>query len=339
MQDILLSLRLIAALASVPSGELTPREAVRRVAMDYRDDYFPQHSRQSLRRLLDDEGEEWSDFLQRLRDLRMDLAYRGLVTYIYGGGRAEGRRRVSNAGRNWFESVWRGPSAVYDGLRLPPRQSNWREIADLPPPRNHLSPDPSVAVNLDQIDPDQFERLMGELLERMGWRPRVTRRSRDGGVDVDATNSEPITGGRILVQCKRTTSVVGVGTVRELYGVVVGERATKGVVVTTAWFSPDAVAFARDKPLELIDRHHLTTLLSRHGFQVDSSQRRAVKPQAAGNPQHDDKRSVLAPARLKRKAATLPSAAEPNVQTRYEQRRLKNLEDEQGGPRGVSDSR
>jgi restriction system protein len=44
-----------------------------------------------------------------------------------------------------------------------------------------------------------------------------------------------------------------VSLIREFYGVTVAERAARGVFVTTGTYTPDAVAFARGKPLDLVD--------------------------------------------------------------------------------------
>jgi restriction system protein len=53
--------------------------------------------------------------------------------------------------------------------------------------------------------------------------------------------------------------------VRDLYGTVVNEGATKGILVTTSNFGPDAYAFASGKPITLLDGARLLHLLERHG--------------------------------------------------------------------------
>lgn len=69
-------------------------------------------------------------------------------------------------------------------------------------------------------------------------------------------------GRKTVVQCKRwRTAQVGVSLIRELFGVVVAEKAQRGVFVTSGTFTPDAVAFARDKPLELVDGPALAKLV------------------------------------------------------------------------------
>jgi restriction system protein len=53
--------------------------------------------------------------------------------------------------------------------------------------------------------------------------------------------------------------------VRDLYGTVVNEGATKGILVTTSSFGPEAHAFAKGKPLTLFDGGNLLHLLEQHG--------------------------------------------------------------------------
>jgi len=71
----------------------------------------------------------------------------------------------------------------------------------------------------------------------------------DGGVDLMLDRQ----GSRVVVQCKRWKSAqVGVTLIREFFGVTVAEKAERGIFVTTGTFTPDAVEFARGKPIELV---------------------------------------------------------------------------------------
>jgi restriction endonuclease Mrr len=46
---------------------------------------------------------------------------------------------------------------------------------------------------------------------------------------------------------------VAAPAIRELYGVLVSEKADRGIFVTTGQFTRDAKEFAEDKPMELLD--------------------------------------------------------------------------------------
>jgi restriction system protein len=119
---------------------------------------------------------------------------------------------------------------------------------------------------------EDFEHLIRELFEREfaseGAEVRVTRASRDAGVDAVVFDPDPIRGGKIVIQAKRYTNTVDVSAVRDLYGTVMNEGAIKGILVTTSGFGPDAHAFARGKPITLLDGGNLIHLLQKHGRNV-----------------------------------------------------------------------
>src|SRR5207248_9760887 len=65
-----------------------------------------------------------------------------------------------------------------------------------------------------------------------------------------------------VVQCKRRNGApVGVREVRELYGVLHHRGASAAKLVATTSFTPDAVAFAKGKPIELVDSNALLHLI------------------------------------------------------------------------------
>ncbi|MBT2382153.1 restriction endonuclease [Streptomyces sp. ISL-11] len=120
--------------------------------------------------------------------------------------------------------------------------------------------------DLYEMDPVEFEALVAELFRARGMRAVMTTRSNDGGVDVEALDPDPISGGRIIVQVKRYRKTVPPTAVRDLYGTVQGAGANKGVLVTTSGFGPGSYAFANGKPLTLVSGEELVGLLGRHGL-------------------------------------------------------------------------
>jgi len=126
--------------------------------------------------------------------------------------------------------------------------------------------------NLAAISWEDFEHLIREMFEKefqsSGGEVKVTQASRDGGVDAIAFDPDPIRGGKIVIQAKRYTSTVGVGAVRDLFGTVMNEGANKGILVTTSDYGPDSYAFAKGKPLQLLNGANLLSLLERHGFKA-----------------------------------------------------------------------
>ena len=136
-------------------------------------------------------------------------------------------------------------------------------------------------TNLAAMDWQDFEHLIRELFEKefntTGGEVKITRASRDGGVDAIAFDPDPIRGGKIVIQAKRYTNVVGVSSVRDLYGTVLNEGATKGILVSTADYGPDAYNFAKDKPLTLLNGNNLLHLLHKHGHRAKIDLKEAKK--------------------------------------------------------------
>jgi restriction system protein len=137
------------------------------------------------------------------------------------------------------------------------------------------------STNLAAMDWEDFEHLIRELFEKEfqsnGGEVKVTQASRDGGVDAVAFDPDPIRGGKIVIQAKRYTNTVGVSAVRDLYGTVLNEGATKGILVSTADYGPDAYEFAKNKPLSLLNGSELLYLLAKHGHHAKIDLREAKR--------------------------------------------------------------
>jgi len=133
-----------------------------------------------------------------------------------------------------------------------------------------VAKDIDATTNLAAMDWEDFEHLIRELFEKEflsnGGEVKITQASRDGGVDAVAFDPDPIRGGKIVIQAKRYTNTVGVSAVRDLFGTTLNEGATKGILVSTADYGPDAYDFAKGKPLTLLNGSNLLHLLQKHGY-------------------------------------------------------------------------
>jgi len=130
--------------------------------------------------------------------------------------------------------------------------------------------------DLASMDWEDFEHLVRQLFEwefgKDGAEVKITRASRDRGVDAIMFDPDPIRGGKYVIQAKRYTSTVGVDAVRDLYGTVINEGANRGILVTTSSYGPDSYEFAKGKPISLVDGHHLLKMFEKHG------QKYSIKP-------------------------------------------------------------
>jgi restriction system protein len=133
---------------------------------------------------------------------------------------------------------------------------------------DHMRPEDNLAA----MEWEDFEHLIRELFEmefaKSGGEVHVTQASRDRGVDAIAIDPDPIRGGKFVIQAKRYNMVVPVSAVRDLYGTMIAEGATKGILVTTSYFGRDSREFAKDKPLTLIDGENLVHMFQQHGHNV-----------------------------------------------------------------------
>jgi restriction system protein len=118
--------------------------------------------------------------------------------------------------------------------------------------------------NLMELTPGEFEALITNLFEKMGLETRLTQASRDGGVDCVAYDPRPIFGGKVVIQAKRYKNTVGVSAVRDLFGTMQNEGASKGILVTTSGYGKASFEFAQNKPLELLSGGNLLYLLEEH---------------------------------------------------------------------------
>jgi restriction system protein len=126
--------------------------------------------------------------------------------------------------------------------------------------------------NLAAMEWEDFEHLVRQLFEKefgkTGGEVRVTQASRDRGVDAIAFDPDPIRGGKFVIQAKRYNMVVPVSAVRDLYGTMIAEGATKGILVTTSYYGRDSREFAKDKPMTLIDGENLVHMFQKSGHNL-----------------------------------------------------------------------
>jgi restriction system protein len=125
--------------------------------------------------------------------------------------------------------------------------------------------------------PAFFERLVVDLLVRMGYGGSVEDagkalgRSGDGGID-GLIKEDPLGLDAVYIQAKRWQGNVGRPEVQAFAGSLEGERARKGVFITTSGFTRDARDYVGriDKRIVLIDGTRLAGLMFDHGVGVAS---------------------------------------------------------------------
>jgi hypothetical protein len=107
---------------------------------------------------------------------------------------------------------------------------------------------------LDQLSPREFEKLIAAMFRNHGLFVELTAQTRDGGYDIVAASAPSLSEEPILVEVKHFAPhrPVGVGLVRALYGVKALHGASKAILATSSYVSPDAKReFTRVIPWEV----------------------------------------------------------------------------------------
>jgi restriction system protein len=130
---------------------------------------------------------------------------------------------------------------------------NWRDR------RIRLS-DAQTLEDILAMSPEAFEALIAELFRRYGYRTESSSGSSDHGVDILVFNEQDE---KWVVQCKRYSHSVGEPILRDLYGTMLHEEASKAYLFTTGWFTRQAIAWADGKPIILYDGVALINLIKR----------------------------------------------------------------------------
>lgn len=127
------------------------------------------------------------------------------------------------------------------------------------------------------LDPKGFELLVLRLLAAMGYGKsgavEHSGQSGDGGID-GIISQDPLGLDRIYLQAKQyaTDRTVGRPTLQAFAGALMSAQGDRGVFLTTASFTREAIEEARrvNLRIELIDGKRLAELMLRHGVGVQA---------------------------------------------------------------------
>lgn len=132
--------------------------------------------------------------------------------------------------------------------------------------------------------PDFMERVVVDLVVRMGYggsrkdAGEALGRSGDEGID-GIIKEDPLGLDIIYLQAKRWAGPVGRPEIQKFAGALQGQRAKKGIFITTSTFSTDATEYVSriDSKIILIDGSQLTKLMFDHGIGVTTASTYEVK--------------------------------------------------------------
>ncbi len=187
------------------------------------------------------------------------------------------RRRLLNAverrlvlrDRNRFTLGPDGAVYIVDTLQeaVEPRNDVLRAIRDYNAVQMDL-----LRERLGEMSPQRFERLIGDLLEAMGYEDvAVVGQAGDRGIDVVGTVQVGITTIREVVQVKRHKNSINRQVLDQLRGALPYHHAIRGTLITLSRFTKgctDAALFPGAAPITLIDGDRLIQQLIEHEIAV-----------------------------------------------------------------------
>jgi len=132
-----------------------------------------------------------------------------------------------------------------------------------------------LLARVQQANPQFFEELVVELLVAMGYggshedAAKVVGRGGDEGID-GIIKEDRLGLESIYVQAKRWQGTVGRPVIQQFAGALQGQRARKGVLITTSSFSRDAAEYAAglQNTIVLVDGAQLAQLMIDYGIGV-----------------------------------------------------------------------
>ncbi len=161
-----------------------------------------------------------------------------------------------------------GPS-LHDLTPIPTRFTISKKTREQVPAHHQLEP-LDGGKNLSTVSWSEFESMILDLFGRELGTLELKRipGGPEGSMEALAIDPSPLRGGTMLLHVHRSQSSLGLDAARALFGALMHDGAVKGILVTTGEFTPEALAFARHKPLTLVDGTELQDMFEKHGRHV-----------------------------------------------------------------------
>lgn len=156
---------------------------------------------------------------------------------------AEAKLEQEMKERGLFKFIDRKRNTRYG---TPDQLKKWRAI------------DIDMSNNFNGLTPREFEKLIRDLFEKMGYHTQLTPYIGDYGADVTAKKDDDT----LVIEVKKwQNAMVGSPEVQKLLCSMFKYKANKAIFVTTSEFTEQAKEIERSAPLELWNSHKLNTML------------------------------------------------------------------------------
>lgn len=135
-----------------------------------------------------------------------------------------------------------------------------------------------ILAKIAECSPSFFEHLVIDLLVHMGYggsfseAAQVVGKSGDEGID-GLIKEDKLGLDTIYIQAKRWKGTVGRPEIQKFAGALLGQKASKGVFITTSSFSKEAEDYASsvDRKVVLIDGGKLASLMTEYNVGISTA--------------------------------------------------------------------
>jgi restriction system protein len=168
------------------------------------------------------------------------------------------------------ESSLASSTAVADATRVSPDERLDAALLEI-----RASVTRELVEALERVSPAYFEVIVLDLLHKLGYgtsRADIQRLGRSGDEGIDGVIALDRLGlDKVYVQAKKWKDAVGRPEVQAFYGALAGQRAKRGVLITTSRFTNQAEEFARSvEGIVLVNGVRLAQLMVDHEVGVSS---------------------------------------------------------------------
>ena len=125
---------------------------------------------------------------------------------------------------------------------------------------------------VEDVTTHEFKTVMSEFVKKMGFTIESSQILEDGSIDYIAITQNPM-GAKVvsLIRASAYVRLVGEGDIKSLTEKMFEFKAVRAAYITTSGFSEEAVEYARDKPVSLINKYQLIDSIEKRGLLTDKS--------------------------------------------------------------------
>jgi restriction system protein len=120
------------------------------------------------------------------------------------------------------------------------------------------------------MDGYQFQKFIASLFQKMGFsNVKVGPAGADAGIDIEMEQTTDVGTVRYILECKHhAKGSIGRPVVQKLHSAMITKGMNKGIVISSGYFSSDAIQYAENVGIELIDIDKLKELAKRVGVSI-----------------------------------------------------------------------